>query len=322
MLQYGLPILYALLIWWLSTGLVLFLDNLPKSTFRWSLLGATGIFAGGIYGLAVTAFDQSVTGAYLAFTCSLGIWGWQELTYYTGFLTGPRKHICPPDCSDWQRFSLAIQTSLYHELAVVFTALFIIALTFGAPNQVGTWTFLVLWLMRWSAKLNLFLGVPNLNEEWLPEHLRFLKSYLGNRPINLLFPLSVTAATVVTVLMVRAALASPDAGTAVGLLLVATLLALAVLEHWFLVLPLPDAALWHWAIAWKNPPPSDATAGSTDSADKQQQTASEAVPAPQSLSNAEATTVGRSERHSQTLPLTHEYRGSVTFSLSPTGIEY
>jgi hypothetical protein len=37
----------------------------------------------------------------------------------------------------------------------------------------------------------------------------------------------------------------PFLGT--GYALTATLLALAVLEHWFLVLPLPDEALWSWA---------------------------------------------------------------------------
>ena len=39
-----------------------------------------------------------------------------------------------------------------------------VALTWGGANQVGTWTFLVLWVMRLSAKLNVFLGVPNLTE--------------------------------------------------------------------------------------------------------------------------------------------------------------
>jgi putative photosynthetic complex assembly protein 2 len=42
------------------------------------------------------------------------------------------------------------------------------------PNQVGTGTFAVLWVMRISAKLNLFLGVRNLSEELLPPHLAYL----------------------------------------------------------------------------------------------------------------------------------------------------
>jgi putative photosynthetic complex assembly protein 2 len=34
----------------------------------------------------------------------------------------------------------------------------------------------------------------------------------------------------------------------VSLSLVGSLLALAVLEHWFLVLPLPSENLWKWAV--------------------------------------------------------------------------
>jgi putative photosynthetic complex assembly protein 2 len=143
---------------------------------------------------------------------------------------------------------LALATSLYHEVSIVLTGALLLALTWGEPNMVGFWAFVVLWLMRWSAKLNVFLGVPNLNIEWLPEHLRFLQSYMGQRSMNHLFPLSVTIATVVVVLLLgEAAAAGASAFDTVALTLIATLLALAVLEHWFLVLPLPDEALWAWA---------------------------------------------------------------------------
>jgi putative photosynthetic complex assembly protein 2 len=48
-------------------------------------------------------------------------------------------------------------------------------------------------------------------------------------------------------LLVEAALELPPTGFAgVALILAATLLALAILEHWFLVLPLADGALWGW----------------------------------------------------------------------------
>jgi len=42
--------------------------------------------------------------------------------------------------------------------------------------------------------------------------------------------------------------------------MLATMLALAVLEHWFLVLPVPDAALWRWAM------PGDREGGESASA--------------------------------------------------------
>ncbi len=252
MVQYALPVIFAIFVWWISTGLILLLNNLPRTTFRWSLSGATLLFPAAAYGLWWSAWHaHTPLGAYLAFSCSLLLWAWQETTYYMGLITGPRQQACPPECHGWRRFRLAIQTSLYHEIAVVLTAMLVIFLTHGAPNQTGTWTFMVLWIMRWSAKLNLFLGVANLHEDWLPEPLRFLKTYLGKHSINLLFPCSVTMATVIVVLLTQAALRSGVPGEMVGLLLVATLLSLAILEHWFLVLPLPDAALWHWAMGAK-----------------------------------------------------------------------
>ena len=103
--------------------------------------------------------------------------------------------------------------------------------------------------MRISAKLNVFLGVRNLSIELLPPHLAYLASFFRKRAMNLLFPLSVSASTVVAVWMVNEALSSPaGSARATGLLLVATLLWLAILEHWLLVLPLQATALWQWAM--------------------------------------------------------------------------
>ncbi|QIK38790.1 DUF3623 domain-containing protein [Caldichromatium japonicum] len=249
MVDYGFPILFALFLWWSSTGLVLYLDNLPGATFRWSLLGGAVVLAIATFVLIVSSASASVIAAYLGFTSGVLIWGVFEMSYFTGFIAGPRKTPCPPGCSNSKRFGLAILTGLYHELLIIGMALFLLLSTWDEPNQVGTWTFVVLWLMRWSAKLNLFLGVPNLNEDWLPEQLKYLRSYMVKRPMNLLFPISVTLATIIDALMVSAALApGVETAEAVGLILVATLLGLAILEHWFLVLPFPDEWLWAWAL--------------------------------------------------------------------------
>jgi len=249
MAQHALAALYALFVWWLSTGIVLYLDRLPRRTFRWSLLGASLLLLGALVALVGQSAADGVVNAYLAFTCAVVVWGWLEMSYFMGLVTGPHKDPCPVGYSNWQRFRLAVQTSLYHELAVVGLAALIVGLTWGEPNQVGTWAFLVLWWMRWSAKLNLFFGVPNLNEDWLPEHLRMLTSFIKKKPINLVFPVSVTVATVVVALLMERAL-SPgvEPFTAVALTLIATLLALGILEHWFLVLPVADSALWKWAL--------------------------------------------------------------------------
>ena len=249
MTHHVLPVLYALFVWWLSTGLIIYLDGLPRRTFGWSMAGATLVLTASLYGLAGSGADTTVRGAYAAFTCGLLAWGWQEISFYMGYVTGPRTEPCPEGCSGWRHFGHAIQTSFWHELAIIAAAAAVVALTWGQPNQVGTWTFMVLWWMHQSAKLNVFLGVRNLNEEFLPEHLTFLRSFLTKKPMNLLFPVSVTISTVIAVLLVQKALApGASAFEAAGYTFLGTLMALAILEHWFLVLPLPSAALWSWGL--------------------------------------------------------------------------
>jgi len=256
--DYACPALFALFVWWFSTGAIIYLDGLPRHTFRWSMLAATAVLGAALAGLAISSADTTATGAYVAFGAGLLVWGWHEMSFLMGFVTGPRREPCPEGCGGWRRVGRAIQTILYHEIAILVTAVAVVALTWGGPNQIGTWTFMILWIMRLSAKLNVFLGVPNLAEAFLPEHLDYLKSYFRKQPMNLLFPLSITASTVAVALLVRETLAADAGGFEVaGITLLATLLALAILEHWFLVLAIPDVALWRWALAarerWRRP---------------------------------------------------------------------
>jgi putative photosynthetic complex assembly protein 2 len=254
MLQYAFATLHGLLIWWFSTVLILFLDGLPQRTFRWSMTAATLVLAGSIYGLYLSASDTTLSGAYTAFTCAVMIWGWLEISFYMGFVTGPRTQHCHHGCSGWRHFGHAIQASLYHEIAVLVIAGAVVALTWGAANQFGTWTFIALWWMHQSARLNVFLGVSNLNAEFLPEHLAHIRCFFRSAPMNLLFPFSVTLSTIAAVLIAQHAL-SNTAGSfeAVGYTLVATMMVLAILEHWFLVLPVSATkiwnAMWQWSMA-------------------------------------------------------------------------
>ena len=217
------------------------------------MAGATLLLAASLYGLAVTSRHTTVASAYWGFACGLLAWGWQEISFYMGFVTGPRREVCPEGCGGWRHFGHAVQTSLYHELAIIAAGALVVALTWGQPNQVGTWTFMILWWMHQSAKLNVFLGVRNLNEEFLPEHLAFLKGFLTKRPMNLLFPVSVTVSTVIAAVLVQKAIAAGHAFDAAAFTLLATMMVLAILEHWFLVLPLPSAKLWSWGLASRGP---------------------------------------------------------------------
>jgi len=245
---YALPIIYTLFVWWFSTGAILYLDGLPRSTFRWSMLGATLMLVVSFWGLSVSASDDTVGGAFLAFTCGIFAWGWHEISFLMGYVTGPHKGTCPRNTPGVKRFFLAVQTILYHELAILLSAIAILALTWQGENFVGLGTFMILWGMRLSAKLNLFLGVRNLGEKLLPDSLLYLRSFMLKRPMNPLFPVSVTIATGIAVLLGAGAATAETAFEAAAYTFLATLMALALLEHWFMVLPLPAEALWKWGL--------------------------------------------------------------------------
>jgi len=245
---YGLPVLYALMVWWFSTGLVLVLVGLSRRSFRWSMAAVTVVLALALYGMAAASADASTWSAYVAFTCAVLVWAWPEMAFLFGLVTGPRPHALPPGSGGRRRLSYAIQAILYHELALVVAGAAVVAATWGGVNQVGAWTFATLWMLRLSAKLNLFLGVRTANDELLPAHLAFLKSFFAEKPINLLFPVSITVSTVAAVLIMVAAMAPrATAFDVTGLMLVAALVALGLLEHWFMVMPWRVAALWGWA---------------------------------------------------------------------------
>ena len=243
-MQVGGPVLYALFVWWFSTGLIIWLDNLPPRTFRWSMLGGTLAFLVAMWRLGTSSADASDAGAYAAFTYAVLAWGWHEMAFFMGYITGTRRTACPDGCRGWAHFGHGVQACLWHEVAILATAGVIVWASWGAPNQVGTWTFMVLWAGRTSAKLNFFLGVRNLGEEFLPPQLTYLKSFFRRRAMNPLMPVSVGAG--LAWLAWLAGQGGPLRG--VGLTFVVTMLALAVIEHVVLVLPLPFAKLWGWAV--------------------------------------------------------------------------
>jgi putative photosynthetic complex assembly protein 2 len=236
-MTYLTPILGAVFIWWFSTGVIFLLDRLPRATHMRSLILASAGALVAFAAIGKTAGMDTQTGAYIAFGAAIMVWGWHELAFLLGFLTGPRRAACPPDATRTERFWLAVQALAYHELAILATLGLVATMTWEAPNQVALWTFAVLFGMRLSAKLNIFLGVPHLNVDMLPVHLDFLKSYFSRRPMNGLFPVSVTVSTLLGAYVFHAAFmpgASAYEVAAYGL--TGSLILLGTLEHWLLIL--------------------------------------------------------------------------------------
>jgi putative photosynthetic complex assembly protein 2 len=245
MVAYGLPILATLALWWGSTGVILHLDSRDRRTFVGSLLGAIGLTAISLLLVAGTSVETTPTSAYVAFISGIVLWGGQLLAFYTGFVTGPNKTAYSREAHRRSRFRQAIDTSLYHELSAAAGALVLFILTHGQPNMFALWTYLILWLMHESAKLNVFLGVPNLGEDLLPDHLAYLATFMKRKPMNALFPFSVSGGTIVGCLLFERAFRTGVSSFEVaGFTMLGALMGLAVIEHWFLVVPIDAAALW------------------------------------------------------------------------------
>ncbi len=241
-----LAILFVVGVWWLSTALVLRLVWLPRRTHRWSIGIASVLGLAGLVATFALRNDNTSTGACLGFLSGIALWGWHELTFLLGRVTGPRRGPCPPGLEGWERFRAATEAVIHHELALAATMAAVVALSWKASNQVAAWTFAVLWLMRLSAKFNVFLGVQNLSKDFVPPHLKYLTSYFRVSRLNPLMPFSVGIASVVAFFLFTAVTPTSD-GEATGLVLSASLLTLAIFEHLFLAVPVPDAWLWRWA---------------------------------------------------------------------------
>lgn len=253
MTSYLAPAAFALFVWWSSTGAIIYLDGLPQRTFKWSMAGATLVALASLYGIWLSTSDDSLGGAYLAFAGALGLWAWHEISFYMGYVTGPRRHACRHGCRGWRHFGHALMVSLWHELAILVSFAIVLWMSWDAHNQVALWTFVILWWMHESARINVFLGVRNLNEHFLPEHLAYLKSFLASRPMNLLFPFSVTISTVVCAYLGLAAYQAADPFGQAAYAFMTAMMVLAILEHWFLVLPIPAEAMWNWSMKSRKP---------------------------------------------------------------------
>ncbi len=247
MTEFALPLLFATVLWFVATGFVLWLDKLPSHTWPVSITLASVASGFAMGGIIATAEETSAWAAYVAFACALVLWGWHELSFLMGFVTGPNRNPCPPDARGWRRFRLAASTLIYHEVAMFVCLLVMAAATWGKPNQTATLTFLLLFVMRLSAKFNIFAGVPHLSTEMMPDHMRYLASYFRIAPPRWFFILSVSGIAVLAAWLADLALSSRG-GIATGYALAFALVALAFLEHGFLVVPWQDTAIFRWAM--------------------------------------------------------------------------
>ena len=249
--------LFALFTWWFATGAILWVvrkaDNNGPAGHRWSVVLGLPFLGAGIWGLWASLPEPGLAGVYIGFLAALAIWGWIELAFLNGVITGPNDQDCPPGTIGWERFVRAWGTVAYHEMLLAAALALIIYTSWGAANPITAMTFVVLFVARISAKLNLFLGVPKINIEFLPAPLSHLPSHFRHARMNPLFPVSVLGLTLLTGGWFWLVAILTGASDVVAATLLATLSALALLEHILMVAGLPDEKLWRWMIPAHKP---------------------------------------------------------------------
>ncbi|WP_371055563.1 putative photosynthetic complex assembly protein PuhE [Rhodosalinus sp. K401] len=244
--------LFALFTWWFSTGAILAVVRLadrrgPRANSAATLLSLP-LLAAGIWGYHATLGGTGPAAVYGAFLAALAIWGWIELAFLTGQITGPMSRPCPPGVPEGERFIRAWGTIAYHEMLLAGMLIALALWGWGAENLFGLWTFAVLFCARISAKLNLFYGVPKINVEFIPEALAHLPSHFRTGRINRLFPLSVSLLTAASACWAERLIAADTPSQVVGFALLFAITVLALLEHWLMVIPWQDAKLWRWML--------------------------------------------------------------------------
>lgn len=244
--------LLALFLWWFSTGAILWrvrhADRAGGQAHLWSVIWGLPLLIGGVWGLTVTLADPTAPAVYGAFLAALALWGWIELAFLSGVITGPNRKPATPHARGWDRFAQATMTILWHEVVLILALAVLAYAAWQAANPFGLYTFAVLFFARASAKLNLFFGVPRIHTEFLPRPLAHLASHFRHAGMNWLFPISVTLLTFAAACWLERAVTAPTDAARAGHVLIAALTLLALLEHWFMVLPLPDQKLWRWML--------------------------------------------------------------------------
>lgn len=237
MRPYLIPLGAALLMWWASTALIIWLYRRSEMVARQGLWGASVLLLVSLVGTYATRSDTSTLGAYIAFGCGVTAFGWQLLAYYAGVITGKVLPL-PVFRSVRQRFVFVLRAGLHHELAAALGALGMAALVWGAPNQLAWWVYVLLWLMHTSAKLCVFFGVPAFNPALLPTHLHFLAQVLPVRRCNAFLPAAVSIGAIVTIFLFGRGVTAPVGSfEQTSLLMLGTMQLLGVLEHGLLMIP-------------------------------------------------------------------------------------
>ncbi len=247
------PMLLTVALWWGSTAVIarLIVGDPQRYPFLLRLFATIG--AAGFAMILALREVNSTASAVAALLAALAVWSWIEVTFLTGKITGLAaggKLYAATSTGGFARHAAsALAAILWHELLIIATVVIVAIGPYGSSNDLALLVLLLLWLMRSSAKLNLFLGVRNLGEGFFPPHLQHLLGFMRQRRMNPLMPVSLLLAGAIGWHFGNVALTVSSTHEAAAATIIATLAVLALFEHLLMILPVPAETLWRWSLA-------------------------------------------------------------------------
>jgi len=133
----GAAVAFALLAWWLGTGVILWLVRLPRASLGWTMPILSALFVLGLMAARQSMQGSGSAAAYLGFASVIFMWAWHEMAFLSGWLTGTRRVPQTPGVRGWPRFVEALQAVLHHELALLANFLLLLWLQQGLPNHLA-----------------------------------------------------------------------------------------------------------------------------------------------------------------------------------------
>jgi len=248
-----ISIIFVLFLWWSLTGVILFIakqgDFVGGKYHLISSIFSFPIFIGAWFYYVNSLNASNLLDIFIAFFASLIIWGWCELTFLTGIVTGFTGVNIERHQSEKQRFLNGLKSIIFNEVLLLLCLTIMAFLTVGKANNIGLYAFFILYVARISAKLNLFFGVPYINLEFLTNRLRHLEVFCRVAPIGTFFFVSFLVLSGLFGSLAVIVYSSGNTPTIqLGYFMLSTLAALAIVEHLFMAIPFRDAKLWNWML--------------------------------------------------------------------------
>lgn len=241
--------LFSLASWWVSTAIIIYFNFQPVVRLSFFLTSlALAIISG--YLIFRYRNDESILGAYITFTGALLVWGFVEVSFYTGYIVGPLVRPIFTIGPSWQAMHQAIHRSIYHEMMIMTLGIAMASVFLRSKNRFALYTFFILWFAHQSCKLNIFFGVSNTGSEFIPDTVSDMAQFMTVTNMNWFFPFSITLNTLVAYRLLHRARDKKEASwRRIGYILVGMMALLALVEHWLLVLPL-NKSLWDITIPY------------------------------------------------------------------------